>query len=35
MEETVTINVEQMEDLLRDREYAKEWKTMKYSITNY
>ena len=31
MEETVTINVEQMEDLLRDKEYAKEWKAMKYN----
>src|ERR1041385_4695170 len=31
MEKTVTINVEQMEDLLRDREYAKEWKAMKYN----
>ena len=31
MEETVTIKVKQMEDLLRDKKYAKEWKAMKYN----
>src|SRR5882762_3532426 len=28
--EEITINVEQLEDLLRDQEYAKEWKADKY-----
>ena len=30
-EETITINVEQLERLLKDNEYAKEWKASKYN----
>src|SRR2546430_2310556 len=30
-EETITINMEQLEELWKDNEYAKEWKTSKYN----
>ena len=30
MEEIITINIEQLEGLLKDKEYAKEWKMDKY-----
>lgn len=31
MNETITINIERLERLLKDREYAKEWKAIKYN----
>ena len=31
MEESITINFEQLEELLKDKEYAKEWKALKYN----
>ena len=30
-EETITINMEQLEELWKDNEYAKEWKASKYN----
>ena len=30
-EETITINMEQLEELWKDKEYAKEWKASKYN----
>ena len=31
MEEIITINIGQLEELLKDKEYAKEWKASKYN----
>src|SRR5438552_1740318 len=30
MSEEITVTIKQLESLLKDREYAKEWKAMKY-----
>ena len=31
MNNEITVTIEQLEDLLKNREYAKEWKAMKYN----
>ena len=31
MEDIITINIRQLEELFKDREYAKEWKASRYN----